>query len=68
MGNRTALNVYDSSSNLKRTHSYTYDNVNRVATDTGAVAGETTSYAYDDQSNLLTVTDPNSNACDDVHL
>jgi RHS repeat-associated protein len=58
MGNRTAENVYDSSSNLKRTHSYTYDNVNRVATDTGAVTGETTSYAYDEQSNLLTVTDP----------
>jgi YD repeat-containing protein len=58
MGNRTAVNVYDSSSNLKGTHTFTFDNVNRVATDTGAVTGETTSYTYDDQSNLLTVTDP----------
>lgn len=58
MGNRTAVNVYNSSSSLQGTHTYTYDNVNRVATDIGAVTGETTSYTYDDQSNLLTVTDP----------
>ena len=61
MGNRTAVNVYNSSSSLQRTHTYTYDTVNRLETDTGAVTGETTSYAYDDQSNLLTVTDPLSN-------
>ena len=58
MGNRTAVNVYNSSSTLVRTHAYTYDAVNRLETDTGAASGETTSYTYDDQSNLLTVTDP----------
>ena len=58
MGNKTAVNVYNSSSTLVRTHAYTYDSVNRLETDTGAASGETTSYTYDDQSNLLTVTDP----------
>jgi RHS repeat-associated protein len=58
MSNKTAVNVYDSTSTLVRTHSYTYDAVNRLASDTGATSGETTSYTYDNQSNLLTVTDP----------
>lgn len=58
MGNRTAVNVYNASSTLVRTHTYTYDAVNRLSTETGAATGETTTYTYDDQSNLLTVTDP----------
>jgi RHS repeat-associated protein len=58
MGNRTAVKVYDPSNNLKRTRTYTYDSVNRRASETGATTGETTSYTYDNQSNLLTVTDP----------
>jgi len=61
MGNRTAVNVYANGGTLVRTHTYTYDAVNRLETETGAAVGETTSYTYDDQSNLLTVTDPNSN-------
>ncbi len=58
MGNKTAMNVYNAASTLVRTHTYTYDAMNRLDTDTGAAMGETTTYTYDDQSNLLTVTDP----------
>jgi RHS repeat-associated protein len=56
--NLTAVNVYDPSSNLKYTHTYTYDSVNRKLTSVGAAMGETTTYLYDNQSNLITVIDP----------
>jgi YD repeat-containing protein len=56
--NVTAVNVYDPAKALTRTHSYTYDAGNRLASDTGATAGEKTTYTYDNEGNLLTRTDP----------
>jgi RHS repeat-associated protein len=56
--NLAAVNIYDPGKTLTRTHSYTYDQGNRLQTDTGAVAGEKTTYTYDNQGNLLTRTDP----------
>jgi RHS repeat-associated protein len=56
--NLAAVNVYDPSKTLTRTHSYTYDTGNRLASDTGATAGEKTTYTYDNEGNLLTRTDP----------
>lgn len=51
------VSVYDSASALKATHTYAYDSQNRVANSIGAAMGETTTYGYDDQGNLLRVTD-----------
>ncbi len=56
--NVTKVKVYDPANVLRRTHSYTYDTANRVLWETGTVTGEKTTYAYDNQSNLLGVTDP----------
>jgi RHS repeat-associated protein len=59
--NLTAVNVYDPTPTLKFTHSYTYDTANRTLTSVGAAMGETTTFAYDNQSNLLSITDPLGN-------
>lgn len=56
--NLAAVNVYDPSKTLTRTHSCTYDAGNRLASDTGASAGEKATYVYDNEGNLLTRTDP----------
>ena len=58
MSNVTGINVYDPSSTLKRTTTYTYDSANRLKTVNGAVLGETTTYGYDNNGNVLTITDP----------
>jgi len=57
--NRTSINVYDPSSNLKRTRTYAYDTAERLISETGAVLAETTTYSYDNNGNVLTVEDPN---------
>jgi RHS repeat-associated protein len=57
MSNLTAVNVYDPTPTLKYTHSYTYDTANRMLTSVGAALGETTTFLYDSQSNLVSVID-----------
>ena len=59
--NRTLEQAFDSGSNLKRTRSYAYDQVNRLIQEIGA-QGQTTAYAYDTQGNLTKVTDPLNHA------
>jgi YD repeat-containing protein len=60
--NVTAVNIYDPSKTLTRTHSYTYVAGNRLASDTGATAAEKTTYVYDNEGNLLTRSDPLNHA------
>jgi RHS repeat-associated protein len=57
MGNRTREQVFDSSNALARTRARTYDTLNRLAQDIGAQA-QTTSYAYDNNGNLTSTSDP----------
>jgi len=59
--NVTARNIYDQSSVLKWTRSYTYDSVERLTTEVGAT-GQTTTYGYDSNSNLTNLSDPLSHA------
>jgi RHS repeat-associated protein len=56
-GNVTKEQVFDSANVQKYVHSYAYDAVNRLLRSIGA-QGQTTSFTYDLQSNLRTVTDP----------
>lgn len=58
--NRIAERAFDLADALKRAQSFTYDSVNRLRSSIGA-AGRTT-YAYDLQGNLVTMTDPLSHA------
>ena len=57
MGNRVQEQVLDGGGALKRTRSRAYDSLNRLAQDIGAIATETTTYAYDNQGNLTSITD-----------
>ncbi len=56
-GNRTKVQVYDPNKTLRRTRSFAYDAVNHLASETGA-QNQVTAYAYDQQGNLKTITDP----------
>jgi RHS repeat-associated protein len=58
MSNLTGVNVYDPSNNLKQTTTYSYGVANRLLTANGAALGETTTYAWDNEGNMLSVTDP----------
>jgi RHS repeat-associated protein len=56
--NVTSVSVYNPSSTLERTHSYAYDTVNRLASESGAYSGETTYYNHDANGNLIGITNP----------
>jgi RHS repeat-associated protein len=56
-GNRIAENVYDATNALARTRSRVYDSLNRLYQDLGA-QNQATTYAYDGNGNVLTITDP----------
>ena len=56
-GNRTRTNVADSGGTVRRQHTSSFDALARVVSDTGGAA-QKTQYAYDDNSNPLTITDP----------
>lgn len=57
MGNRTQEQILDAASNIVQTHSRTFDALNRLYQDIGAV-NQTTAYAYDANGNLTSITDP----------
>ena len=57
MGNRVQENVYDPVNQLKRTMQKLYDGANRLQKELGAT-GQFTTYGYDSNSNLASVTDP----------
>lgn len=66
MGNRTAENVYDPSSTLRRTHSRVYSSLNRLYQDVGA-SSQTTTYTYDTQGNITGIDGPLSGTSDSVY-
>jgi len=57
MGNQVKEDVYDPQSNLTHTLSNQFDSLNRLAAKSGA-EGQTLSYLYDDNDNLVAMTDP----------
>ena len=57
MGNRTREDVFDFGGVLARTRGRTFDSLNRLATEIGAV-GQTTTYSYDANGNVTSVADP----------
>jgi len=57
MGNRTQEQVFDPASNLAQTRSRVYDGLSRLSREIGAQS-QTTQYAYDNQGNVTSVTDP----------
>ena len=59
--NQTKKQVYDLSGTLTRSLSQTFDAVNRLQTSVGA-QGQTTTFGYDSNGNLTSVTDPLSKA------
>lgn len=56
LGNVTQTTANNSPTDLRYTHSATYDALGRKLTDVGA-AGQTTSYTYDNNGNALTIKD-----------
>jgi YD repeat-containing protein len=61
MGNRTREEVRDPANALAQTRSRVYDNLNRLAQELGA-QNQTTQYAYDNQGNVTSTTDPLNHA------
>lgn len=57
MGNRTQEQTYDATNNIVQTHSRTFDALNHLYQDIGAI-NQTTTYAYDANGNLTGITDP----------
>ncbi len=57
MGNRTKEQTLDAAGNIVQTHSRTFDALNRLYQDIGAI-NQTTTYAYDANGNLTNITDP----------
>ncbi len=57
MGNRTQEQVLDPANALAQTRSRVFNNLNRLARELGA-QNQTTQYAYDNQGNVTSVTDP----------
>lgn len=60
MGNRTAEHVRDSLSALRRTHSLVYSTLNRLhqTVNASSTGGATTTYGYDNNGNLTSVSAP----------
>ena len=56
-GNRTQERVYDAGGTLARTRSRAFNALNRLAQDLGA-QGQSTTYGYDGNGNVVTTTDP----------
>ena len=57
IGNRVREQVFDPSGNLARSRSRTFTSLNQLASEVGAQT-QSTSYSYDGNNNLLTITDP----------
>lgn len=57
MGNRTREDTYDATNTLVATRSRTFDALNRLYQDIGAI-NQTTTYQYDANGNLKTIADP----------
>ncbi|HZR34508.1 MAG TPA: RHS repeat-associated core domain-containing protein, partial [Nevskia sp.] len=57
MGNNTAVKVYDPSGTLVQAHSRVYNSLNELYQDVGA-QNQTTTYGYDNNGNVTSVTDP----------
>lgn len=66
MGNRTKEQVYDPSNTLAQTRSHAYDELNRLSQDIGA-QNQTTSYGYDSNGNLTSITDPLNHATSNAY-
>jgi RHS repeat-associated protein len=62
LGDRTQVNTYDSSNNLWREQARTFDALGREIKYVGGSSLDQTSYSYDANGNLLTITDGNSHA------
>jgi YD repeat-containing protein len=56
-GNRTREQLYDNTATLVQTHSRVFNVLSRLVQDIGAV-NQTTAYTYDNDDNIITVTDP----------
>jgi RHS repeat-associated protein len=57
LGNRTQTQIFGGAGQLRRTRSATFDALGRQLTEVGG-AGQTTTYAYDNNGNVVSITDP----------